>query len=463
MDRITLYIILGLAAYFLLMIIIGINQGRKTAHRGFVIGARNVGILPTLGSLASGFRDGAGIVFWIGVAYTLGYATLWAILGALAGFSIYALAGPKARKIAKKHDYVTIGNMIRDRVGPITKKLTALLIVTFALLYMALQLTVSATIFATILDQPRWLGTVLVAIIVIFYLFAGGYGSVVKTDLIQFFLILGLILLPLFVPLSENAYDLSSFLKVEEAQSASYFLLLLCWPLASADNWQRVFSARNDRVIRVAFPLAGPVLIIMTLSMILLGYAAQAVLPAGLEADAVAFAMFEYKAFPAVVLAYIAVALVAICMSTLDTQSYLLTSTLIKDILPENWSRKRKEYIRLSKIILVTGVTIISVISLMVNDIVQALFEAGSLLFTLIPLYLLCALDLFDPSKKLDKMITGSLILSVGLYLTLFMSGLYDQNLLYLFLPVGLSILLIGGLSVLQSKTTFFSSQEIRQ
>ncbi len=448
MNTTQIYVLSGLLLYFILMIGVGWQQSRKQDHHGFVIGGRDVGLIPTLGSLAAGFRDGAGIIWWLGAAYSTGYGGLWLFIGVIFGFAVFMIVGPRVRAISKKEDYITIGQMIHAQTGKLTEKTSSLTILIFALLYMAMQLYVSGNIFSIVLGQPGWVGLAVVAVIVAFYLFAGGYGSVVKTDAIQFFLIVSLIAVPFFLDLPMNeVMDFSSFMGMGWNDTIAFLLLGFFFPLGSADTWQRVFSARNDKVIRTAFPLAGPFLIIMTLSLILLGYAAKVALPADIDPSLVAFALFENQAFHPILLSFIGVVMVAITMSTLDTQTYLFTSTLLKDFIPKTLTDNRVKYIRTSRIIMVVALAVVSVIAMSITDLIKFLFDTASFLFILAPIFFFSGIGWFKKNTNLDKYITAVIILCAGIFVYLFTSGAFD-NMINLYIPCAISFALctIGAL-----------------
>ncbi len=456
MNTTQIYVLSGLILYFLVMIFIGWQQSRNQDHHGFVIGGRDVGLIPTLGSLAAGFRDGAGIIWWLGAAYSIGYGGLWLFVGVVVGFSIFTFIGPKVRALSKEREYITVGQMVQAQTGDITRKTVSAIILVFALLYMAMQLYVSGNIFSIVLGQPEWVGLTVVGTIVAFYLFAGGYGSVVKTDAIQFFLIFSLILVPFFLDLPmEEVKDFSSFMSMGWNDNIAFLLLGLFFPLATADTWQRVFSARNDRVIQTAFPLSGPFLIIMTLSLILLGYAAKQALPTDIDPSLVAFALFENNAFHPILLSFIGVVLVAITMSTLDTQTYLFTSTLLKDFIPDAVTNTRDKYIKTSKIIMVTALIVVGMIAIGITDLIKFLFDTASFLFILAPIFVLSATGWFKKNQALDKYLTATLMISAATYVYLFRTDAFD-NMLNLYIPCAVSFVLalLGGLIFKNTKTT---------
>jgi SSS family solute:Na+ symporter len=366
---------------------------------------------------------------------------------------VYTIIGPRVRKLAKDNDYVTIGEMIRARIGVVTERSTALIVIIFALLYSAMQLYVSGNIFATVLDLDAWIGVWGVAVVVGIYLFFGGYSTVVKTDAIQFFLIVSLIMVPFFfVPAKEDILDFGSIFSLPTDLSWALLLVGFCFPLSAADVWQRVFSARNDKVIRYSFPLAGVMLGIMTLSLIFLGMASKPYLGDDITADNAFFLLFEGNYIAPWLLAFIAVVTMAICMSTLDTMSYLAAATIGKNFMPPRVTEKREQYVVMSRIVMIVILIGMAIVAMTISDVIQFLFDTASLLFILGPLYVAVALGLPHVKKRrTDVMMTLATAASALLYLFLFVNGYFDQYILSMIAPVALNAILVSGI-LLMSK-----------
>lgn len=437
-------IILGaIIAYFLFMIIIGIKAGRSETHEGFVIGSRNVGYIPTIGSLASSFRDGMGVIFWFGFGATVGYGGIWLFFGVIAGLFVYTFIGPHIRATAKENDYVTVGEMLRDRMGIITERLSGLVILTFAMMYIAVQLYVSGHLFAEVLQMSPSIGVWTVAFVVGFYLFFGGYSTVVKTDGVQFFLILSLLIVPFFfTPRTEDLTNFSTFFTLGITDIVALNIIGFLFTISTADAWQRLFSARDDKVIRYGFPVAGIFLIIMTLSLIFMGMAAKPYLGDAIGADDAFYQIFKGDYIPTFLLAYIAVIVMAICMSTLDTFCYLSAATLAKNFFPPALTEKRNSYIYFSQIVMVLILITMSVLALTLTDVILFVFNAASLLFVMAPVYIYAALGY--PKKKeqeTDAMIAISVFFGIIIYLYLFSEGALDKMIMTL-VPVIVSFIL---------------------
>ncbi len=438
-------IILGtICAYFLFMIVMGFMASRSQTHEGFVIGGRNVGYIPTIGSIASSFRDGAGVVFWFGFGATVGYGGIWLFLGVLAGLLVYSFIGPHVREIAKKHNYVTVGEMLRGRIGSITERLSGIIILLFALMYIAVQLYVSGHLFAEVLQMDPSVGVWTVAFIVGFYLFFGGYSTVVKTDAVQFFLILSLLIVPFFfTPAKEDVMNFDTIFALDLKTIIALNLVGFCFSLGSADAWQRVFSARNKKVIQFGFPVSGIFMIIMTLSLIFMGMAAKPYFGEAIAADDAFYEIFKGDYIPTPLLAYIAVVVMAICMSTLDTFCYLSAATLAKNFFPARITKTRDSYIRFSQIVMVLILVSMSVLSLMLTDVILFLFQAASLLFVLMPVYVYSALGYPKrKSRKIDAAISISIFGGVIVYLYLFTHDAFGDMIMTV-VPVAVSFVLI--------------------
>ncbi len=446
MTPTQLYVLIGLSAYISILLFIGWRASRSETHEGFVIGARNVGVMPTMGSLASSFRDGGGVLTWIAFGFTSGYGGLWLAFGVTAALLVVALFGPRVRRIAKERDYITVGQMLRDSIGPRTARMLSAIILIICLVVVALQLYVSGNLLSRIAEVPEWGGVLMTAVIVGFYLFTGGYGTVVKTDFLQFFLILSLILSPLFfTPRLEEVTDFSSLFTLPEGVSAdAFFWIGTLFVLGSADAWQRLFSARDDKVIRIAFPLAGPGFILMTLSLFFLGMASKTVLSEVPEGNTILFALYTSGQVSPAILAFIAVVVIAISMSTLDTFSYLFSATLLKDFMKQDFRIHRDGYIRRSRIIITLLLLLMSLAALNVTDGVKFLFDSVSAVYTLVPVFVFTGFGLMYPSKNLDRAVATALGLSILLYLYMFLGGVYaDRHIRWTLIPGAMSVGLV--------------------
>ncbi|MBN1784077.1 MAG: hypothetical protein JW812_03855 [Alphaproteobacteria bacterium] len=421
-------ILVALGLYFMFLLFVGWMSGRNQTDDSFIIGSRNVGLIPTIGSLAAGFRDGAGIVLWVGLGFSLGYSGFWLVAGMFLGLSLMAYFGQRVREIARKKNYVTVGQMLRDQIGPKIAKSLSAIVLLFAALVVSMQLFVAGNLLSNILGYAPWIGIVIIATIIALYLYAGGYSSVIKTDFIQFFLMISFISIPFFLPPAKaDVFNLKQLFQIGE-QDIAFFGIGFVIVLSLADNWQRIFSARSKNVIRWGFPLAAPALAVLTLSLIFLGMAAKGLLPTSTNPDDVFFALFKSNAVSSYLLAYIAVVAIATTMSTLDTQTYLFSSTYLEDFSKVNIQNNQKEYIRKSRWIMTGILAVMGLTAVYIADLIQFAFSAYGVIYIFAPIFVLTGLNWFKKSEKLDKALTAALWGNLVLWGFLWAFGFYVNS-----------------------------------
>ncbi len=451
-------IFLGMTAlYALAVIYVGLYHTDKQSDDSFIIGSRNVGTVATIGALAASFRDGMGAVFWTGMAYNFGYGGLWLIYGAMASLCFLALVGPMVRKQADKGGYVTIGDYLHDKLGRFSERTVSVFVLCRSFLMVSIQLFVIGLVVSKVFAVPDAYGIIGTAVVVLAYLYCGGYASVVRTDVFQFFMILSLVIVPFFIkPDMTGVLDFSTVVSKGWQESAGLFILGIFYIIAGADAWQRVFSARNGAVIRRAFPLAGVFLLAMTINMIIIGYGLIPVLPEGTPADKALFALFEnYHLFSPYLIAYIGVVIMAISMSTLSSEAYVFTSSLVRNFFAEEYSKSKKKYVAVSRIVILCILIGAAYVAIGITDVITFLIDAVSFVFVISPLVVFATMGWLKRSVIQDKLLALSVVISAALYLYMFFNGLFVTT-LHNMLPLAVSTLLCTAalLATRESKET---------
>lgn len=433
-------IIISLVAYFLILLYIGFKSKNQNKQE-FIIGSRQVGILPTIGSLASGFRDGAGLILWMGMAFSIGYGGLWIIFGIMLGLILLALIGKKVRNIAEKKDFITVGDMVASNVGTITEKVISLIVLIFSALYIAIQIFIISNLFERILNiSPIW-GASITVFVVGFYVMIGGYSTVVKTDVFQFFLVISLLVVPFFLhPSVSDIKKVETLFSLPLFDRIGMFGMGFFYVFSGAEIWQRIFSSKNSKVISISFPASALFLLIMTITLIFIGYGAKNIIDTNTLPNDVFFTLFESNFISKYLLAFIGVAVIAISMSTLDTFAYLFSSTFLQNI-KKKYNNSQKQYVLSTRITIFILLILMSILALTISDIIQFLFNSVSLMFIISPILVFSALDFFKPSLKLDLFISTILIICVSIYVYMLTNNLFENFMMNL-IPAILSLFL---------------------
>lgn len=97
MDTLQISLLILIGLYFLLMVAASIRPGKVQSQENFSIANRQAGLVPIVSSLAASFRDGSGIVIWIGFGLTIGYGAMGLVIGVFAAMLIYTWFGPRVR------------------------------------------------------------------------------------------------------------------------------------------------------------------------------------------------------------------------------------------------------------------------------------------------------------------------------------------------------------------------------
>jgi SSS family solute:Na+ symporter len=244
---------------------------------------------------------------------------------------------------------------------------------------------------------PFWISVLLGGGVVVVYSTIGGMWSLTLTDIVQFVIkTVGLmfVLLPiclyrvggwdeLVTKLPASSF---SFTTIGWDTIITYFLIYFFGILIGQDIWQRVFTAKNEKVAQYAGTFAGFYCIAYGLACALIGMAAHVLLP---DLDNVnnAFAAIVKVSLPDGLRGLVIAAALAAMMSTASAGLLAASTTLTEDLLPRLRGGKQSSLNINRLFTLLTGIAVLG-IALVVSDVISALTLAYNLLVggMLIPL-----------------------------------------------------------------------------
>lgn len=449
------YAFLFIGVYLAVMVITGLWCRRRENEQDFIIGNRSVGVIPTAASLAASFRDGGGIAFWIAAGFAAGYAGMWLLLGVTVSALLMAIIGPRLRDESGKSGIITIQERVRDYVGKRSAQLTSVISMIFGILIISLQYHVSGSIFAEILGVPKFVGVLVVGLILIAYMVTGGYKSIVVTDTIQFFIMFSLVMIPFLIkPAAADFNNVGTLFDSSWSDGIALFLFGLYYLIMTPESWQRIMSAKDKKTIRLGIPLTAFILILMTLSLIWLGMGLKQIYP-DIDKATVYTTMFrDTGAIAPWLLGYILLVFLSITMSTQSAACYSFVSTLGKIFLPGK-TEKNKDYIAFTRRGIVLALTLAGVLSLTVSKAVEYMFDIMGFVTCLSPIYIFAAVcprlkGYKSMSKKaktrVDKVMSGSVLAGVLVFFVFVSTGMTQQGFIYTVTP-GVGATLLAALS----------------
>ncbi|MEU6478911.1 sodium:solute symporter [Streptomyces sp. NPDC047017] len=371
---------------------------RAKSKSEFLVAGRRLGPAMYSGTMAAIVLGGASTIGGVGLGYQYGLSGAWMVF--TIGLGILALSVFFSARIARLKVY-TVSEMLDLRYGGRAGVISGIVMWSYTLMLAVTSTIAYATIFDVLFDLPRTLAIVIGGAIVVAYSTLGGMWSITLTDMVQFVVkTIGVLLLLLPIAIVKAG----GFSGMEAKLPTSYFdplgiggetiftyvLIYTFGMLIGQDIWQRVFTARSDRVARLGGTVAGTYCLVYALAGAVIGTAAKVLYPHLGSADD-AFATIVKDELPVGVRGLVLAAALAAVMSTSSGALIACATVANNDI----WSRLRGAAERSADgaasdtahdevkgnrlFILIMGVGVIGT-AIALNDVVEALTVAYNLL-----------------------------------------------------------------------------------
>ena len=255
----AILLVLGISIIFL---IVGIVYSKKfKGLNNYLLANRSVGTFSLTSSLVASAL-GAWILFgpasaatWGGIGAVIGYA-----LGTAFPLFILIYLGTEFREKYPKGK--TLIEVIRLKYGPNLFKLILVLSIFYMTIFLIAEVTAIAFLINLISKTPLWISAGLTLIICLLYILRGGFKLSIITDKYQFIIILFIILFSMSLILGNleiNSFDLikqnspkllSKNYIPNYTAGLTFFIAVAATNLFHQGNWQRVFAAKNNLILK---------------------------------------------------------------------------------------------------------------------------------------------------------------------------------------------------------------------
>ena len=356
---------------------------------------RNVGTLSLTTSLIASAL-GAWILFgpssaatWGGLGSVIGYS-----LGTAFPMIVFIFLGTKIRKIFPKCN--TLTEFIYKKFGKNLFKLVLLLIIFYMFIFLCAEVTAVSLLVNYISGTPLWITSALVIATTLIYTLYGGLRASILTDNLQFFIVLFFLFISFYFLFNINSNYISFDIiknKSSHLFSAKYipnytagltfFIAVAATNLFHQGNWQRVFAARSNKILKRSLILSFIIIIPIVFFMGATGILAVTI-DNKVNPDLAFFSILlkDKIEFLSVIIIILAISLT---ISTVDTLVNAISSIVIVDGKKFYLYSKQKNYLRLSKFFVV----ILSVISFVIAS------KGFSILYLFLLADLLCCAAVF--------------------------------------------------------------------
>ncbi len=334
----TLIITLVVGTFF---IALGyINLKKNSDNKSHIIGDRNESILSLTTSLSASAL-GAWILFgpasaatWGGIGAVIGYA-----LGTAAPMLFLLNFGPKIRR--EFPNGMSLTEFVKRRFGTRILKIILILILFYLTIFLIAEVTAIAFLLNLISKTPLWLTSGLTLIICLLYILRGGFKLSIITDKYQFIIVLSIIIISIFFILGNleiNSYEL---IKKKSAKLISinyipnytagltFFIAVAATNLFHQGNWQRVFAARNNLILKKSLIYSSIISFLIVLWMGYTGLISFSIDPE-IRPDLAFFKLILLNGNVIIIVSILVLAL-ALTLSTIDTLINAISSLIIID------------------------------------------------------------------------------------------------------------------------------------
>jgi Na+/proline symporter len=344
----------------LIFTVIGLIYSKKyQGINNYLTANRNIGFFSLTTSLIASAL-GAWVLFgpasaatWGGIGAVIGYA-----LGTAFPMIFLILLGKKIRSEFPKGS--TLIEFLRKRFGKSLFKLILLMTVFYMFVFLCAEVTAVAILINYISGTELWITSLIILMATLAYTLYGGLRASIFTDNIQMIVIVVLLLVSVFylILFAGNEFSIS-FIKEKSPHllSASYipnytagltfFIAVAATNLFHQGNWQRVYAAKNNDVLKksliVSFVVIIPIVFFMGFSGLVAVSADPKVIP-----DLGFFSLLLSEQTELLSLIIVTLGL-SLTISTVDTLVNAISSLIVVDGKATLNLSKKINYLTLSK------------------------------------------------------------------------------------------------------------------
>ena len=348
--------------------IFGILYSKKyQGLNNYLVANRSVGAFSLTTSLVASAL-GAWILFgpasaatWGGIGAVIGYA-----LGAAFPLFILIFLGEKFRKLYPKGK--TLIEVVRLRFGTKLFKLILFLTIFYMFIFLIAEVTAVSILVNYISGTSLWITSLIVIVSSLVYTLYGGLSASIFTDNIQFIAISILLLISFIYLISFNSnefnfefikqnkpYLLSSDYLANFTAGLTFFIAVAATNLFHQGNWQRVYAAKNNNVLKKSLVISFLIIIPIVFFMGFAGLVAVSI--NSTVVPDLAFFSLLLKEQTLMLSVIVIVLAISLTISSIDTLINAISSLIV--VAGNKVLNSKGDYLRLSKYFII-GLSLIA-------------------------------------------------------------------------------------------------------
>ena len=344
----------------LIFTILGIYHSKKfQGINNYLTANRNIGLFSLTTSLTASAL-GAWILFgpasaatWGGIGAIIGYA-----LGTAFPMIFLIYLGKKIRNEFPKGS--SLVEFMRKKFSKSLFKLILLMTVFYMFVFLCAEVTAVSILINYISGTSLWVTASIILIATLTYTLYGGLRASIFTDIVQSVIILVLFLISVVYLISftgdkfsfefieeKNSHLLSSSYMPNYTAGLTFFIAVAATNLFHQGNWQRVYAAKNNEILKKSLIISFFAIIPIVLFMGFTGLVAVSV-DSNVIPDLGFFSLLlkDQTKFLSIIIIILGLSLT---ISTVDTLVNAISSLVIVDAKATFNFSKNTDYLKLSK------------------------------------------------------------------------------------------------------------------
>jgi Na+/proline symporter len=420
-----------IVAYFLVILVVGALTGRKQDKEEFLISGRKLTSLQATTTIFSSRIGAAILLTYTALVYMYGMGALWYFVGSVFGLFVFYFFGLKVKKIADREKFYTMPDFFFFFKGKFAGYLATIITIIIMFGWVVLNFTAGAKLVSEYTPISYNLSVIIVGVIILAYLLAGGFDAVVKTDIIQTFGIFLLFVLMMYLLTTTTTKPDLIFMdlfNIPAMQIISFFLAGFFIPMASPELWQRVYAIKDKKHFKRSIFLSSLFYIMVGFILLLIGLVIRADIP-DIAPDTSLIVGFS-RLLPVGLAGLSVVIIYSSVSSSADTYMFTAAASVTQDFLEKTGltnKDKLRRTMRYSMVVLmILGISM----ALVLRDIVDATFFFVSLTMSLGLLVLVLWI-----APKINRLSVNLSILFclVGVIVPAFLIGISEDLVIYAF------------------------------
>lgn len=373
-----------IAFYFLVILLIGLKSGQKQEKEDYLIANRKLNSFQATTTIFSSRIGAAILLTYTALVYLYGLGALWYFIGSVFGLFLFYFFGIKIKKMADEQKFYTLPDFFFFLKGRFAGYLATLIVIVIMFGWVVLNFIAGAKLIEEYTVINYDFSVIIIGLIILLYLLAGGFSAVVKTDIIQTLGIFLLFILMIYLYVKTEAKPkimIIDLFKIPPMKLISFFLAGFFIPMASPELWQRVYAIKNKQHFKRSLFLSSVFYIIIGVILLMIGIIIRTSIPQ-LDPDVALIIGFS-RLLPVGLAGLSVVIIYSAVSSSADTYLFTSAASVTQDFFEKSGLLKKGKLVitmRISMSIMMTlGVTL----ALILRDFIDTTFFFVSMTMSL--------------------------------------------------------------------------------